>query len=86
MEQVEGFTEMGFIETATGFFGLAPEGIRTGDVVAIRAGCPELVYLRPRSDGRYAFVGPAWVCGFMYISDLYHKSWDRGNIRKIEIC
>lgn len=86
MEQVEGFTKMRFIETATGFFGLAPEGIRTGDVVAILAGCPELVYLRPKSDGRYAFIGPAWICGLMYISDSYNKSWDRGDVCKIEIC
>lgn len=74
-----------FIETATGFFGLAPKSVQIGDVVVLVAGFHYPVYLRPQPEGHYLFVDRGWVCGLMYRSDKYYEDWDGQDVHEIRL-
>ncbi|THW09099.1 hypothetical protein D6C89_04340 [Aureobasidium pullulans] len=79
------FRKRRFVETATGFFGLCPDGVQVGDVVALIAGADRPVYLRQQPGGHYLLIGSGWVCGLMYRSDKYYQDWDSAELCDIEL-
>ncbi|KAJ9621932.1 hypothetical protein H2203_006813 [Taxawa tesnikishii (nom. ined.)] len=74
-----------FVTTKRGYFGLGHPCIDRGDLVVLLAGhrCPW--YLRRRAE-HYQVIGPAWVQGLMYKTDVYYRDgWKDGDITTIEL-
>jgi hypothetical protein len=53
------------ITTKTGYVGLVPASVRSGDVLAILSGCNFPVALRPCRDDLYQVVGECYIHGLM---------------------
>lgn len=52
-----------FVRCQRGYVGLAPRGIRVGDVMAVILGCSNVLALRPARDGEFMVVGESYVPG-----------------------
>lgn len=52
-----------FVRCKGGYVGLAPRGIRVGDVLAIILGCSNVLALRPAKYGKFLVVGEVYVSG-----------------------
>lgn len=46
--------------------GVCPDATEVGDLLCIPYGCPFVMVLRPRDDGTFTIVGPAYMDGLMY--------------------
>jgi hypothetical protein len=69
--------DLSFISTSAGFIGVGPKASKPGDEIVILHGMQSLSVLRPKGDGQYTFLGPAFVLNvtgmFAELDVLYKK-------------
>jgi hypothetical protein len=74
------------ITTETGYLGLAPVAVRSGDVLAILLGCNFPVVLRPYRDDLYQVVGECYVHGLMDGEILSQKNDENPPLQEFVLC
>ena len=73
-----------FIETPTGYLGLAPNGAAIGDILCVLKGCDTPVVLRKVNE-HYVHVGTCFVLGLMDGEAAELLKIGRAKVQRFEI-